>query len=58
MNVITPINPLQGFDPLGTNDDNKEIQKILDASSRRIVQNILKSYTGFYDIFSEGIQNA
>jgi hypothetical protein len=24
MNVITPINPLQGFDPLGTNDDNKE----------------------------------
>lgn len=50
--------PLHGFDPLGTSDDNVEIQKILDASSRRIIQNILKSYTGFFDVFSESIQNA
>lgn len=29
-----------------------------EEATRRVVQNILKSYTGFFDLFSELLQNA
>ncbi len=42
------------WDPLATQPD----PEILIASQRREIRNILKSYTGYYDLFSELIQNA
>ena len=44
------------WDPLSTTEtDNTEI---LDAARKRGIRNILKSYVGRYDPFSELIQNA
>lgn len=45
---------LVSWDPLDTNPD----PGILIASQRREIRNILKSYTGYYDLFSELIQNS
>lgn len=56
--------PINGFDPLGSLDERitKEqvhpFDQILDDAVKSTVINILKSYTGFYDLFSETIQNA
>jgi hypothetical protein len=56
--------PIHGFDPLGTLDEgvNKDhvgpFDQILDEAVKSTVINILKSYTGFYDLFSETIQNS
>lgn len=52
-NYLKP-EPLETWDPLDTESD----QGILLAAQRREIQNILKSYTGYYDLFSELIQNA
>lgn len=52
---------IQGFDPLALislGTGSQGINMVLDESIRRTVVNILKSYTGFYDLFSEAIQNA
>jgi hypothetical protein len=49
---------IEGFDPLSFDASDTETAKILDEQSRRIVVNILKSYTGYFDLFSELIQNS
>jgi hypothetical protein len=51
--------PLDGFDPLATEDGHiTSISAVLEEANKRIVHNILKSYTGYYDIFSELLQNS
>lgn len=52
------ISDIEGFDPLSFDASDGETVKILEEQSRRIVNNILKSYTGHFDLFSELIQNA
>lgn len=47
-----------GVDPLDPNDDHDVTKQILIDQKKRGIQNVLKSYTGFYDLFSELIQNA
>jgi hypothetical protein len=49
---------IEGFDPLSFDASDSETVRILEEQSRRIVLNILKSYTGYFDLFSELIQNA
>jgi Histidine kinase-, DNA gyrase B-, and HSP90-like ATPase len=46
--------PLQGWDPLKEGTD----EEFVLAAQKREIQNILKSYTGYYDLFAELIQNA
>jgi Histidine kinase-, DNA gyrase B-, and HSP90-like ATPase len=50
---------LNGFDPL-TEKFGDEIgdRSIFEEATKRVVQNILKSYTGYFDLFSELIQNS
>ena len=50
---------LNGFDPLEVNLDQRGLERniALDAVKREVV-NILKSYTGYFDCFSELLQNA
>lgn len=53
------ISPVDGFDPLGDDAaDSSSLSIIFDDARKRIVQNILKSYTGMFDLFSELLQNA
>jgi hypothetical protein len=50
---------IDGFDPLGSDlTAEGEIGGIFEEASRRIVHNILKSYTGYFDAFSELLQNS
>lgn len=49
---------IDGFDPLATDYASSENEALLNQANRRIVQNILKSYTGYFDLFSETIQNS
>lgn len=49
---------IDGYDPLATMYGASENETLLNEANRRIVQNILKSYTGYYDLFAETIQNA
>ena len=50
---------LDGFDPLGSVDiGESDISKIIEDSQKRDVLNILRSYTGFLDVFSESMQNS
>ena len=46
---------LDGFDPLGNPSD---IDELPGDPTKPVVVNVLNSYTGFYDLFSELIQNA
>lgn len=50
---------LTGFDPLDVNLDQSGLERNIaqDAVKREVV-NILKSYTGYFDCFSELLQNA
>jgi hypothetical protein len=53
---------LHGFDPLGPLDQ-KSVSRIAghsieEQAVKGAIGNILKSYTGYYDLFSEAIQNA
>ncbi|MFM9857157.1 ATP-binding protein [Pseudoxanthobacter sp. M-2] len=49
---------LDGFDPLSENmQDDLEDRSIFQEATKRIVSNILKSYTNYFDVFSELIQN-
>jgi len=54
-----PKDGLEGFDPLaeGVNFGSND-KSIFEEATQRVVQNILKSYTGYFDIFSEIIQNS
>jgi hypothetical protein len=59
MNVQVSVDSIDGFDPLATSDTNApSMTSVLEDASKRIVFNILKSYTGYYDIFSEMLQNS
>lgn len=50
---------INGFDPLVENGAPGGLEKsIADEAIRREVLNILKSYTGYFDIFSELLQNS
>ncbi|WP_188054309.1 ATP-binding protein [Sphingosinithalassobacter sp. CS137] len=49
---------IDGFDPLATGYAADENEALLNQANRRIVQNILKSYTGYFDLFSETLQNS
>jgi len=46
--------PLEAWDPLSSDSD----PGMIVAAQRREIRNILKSYTGYYDLFSELVQNA
>jgi hypothetical protein len=50
---------IDGFDPLSENlRDGAPQRGVIQDATRRVVLNILKSYTSYYDAFSEMIQNA
>lgn len=50
---------LNGFDPLAENLELLQSDlSPFEAATQRAVLNILKSYTGYFDVFSELIQNA
>ena len=58
-NTSVPKIDLDGFDPLSsTIVSHEDSERFLEKATKREISNILKSYTGFYDIFSESIQNA
>jgi hypothetical protein len=42
------------WDPL----EEKPTTELVGAAIKRQIKNILKSYTGYYDLFSELIQNS
>lgn len=52
-------NSLEGFDPLSeaVNVGGTE-RALFEEATKRVVLNILRSYTGYYDVFSELIQNS
>jgi hypothetical protein len=58
--MTTQIESLDGYDPLAVDDSatGASMTTVIEEASKRIVHNILKSYTGYYDIFSELLQNA
>ncbi|MCU1241710.1 MAG: hypothetical protein JWO71_2436, partial [Candidatus Acidoferrum typicum] len=56
--AFEPIDSIDGFDPLAADSEAASMTAVLEDASKRIVHNILKSYTGYFDIFSELIQNA
>ncbi len=48
-----------GFDPLeAAISKDKRHTELINAAKRREIRNILKSYTGYFDVFSELIQNS
>ena len=47
---------LDDWDPLATTDASDP--GLIVAAQRREIRNILRSYTGYYDLFSEMLQNA
>ncbi|WP_170468994.1 ATP-binding protein [Ruegeria arenilitoris] len=49
---------LHGFDPLSSLEEEGTTTAIFEEANRRIVLNVLKSYTGYFDVFNELIQNA
>lgn len=61
MKNILQINGLDPLDLLTKSheiDNNSVISAVLDQARKGTVSNILKSYTGYFDVFSEPIQNA
>lgn len=50
---------LDGFDPLSEGaGTGSEERTLFEEATKRIVSNILKSYTGYFDVFSEIFQNS
>lgn len=51
---------LDGFDPLAADESatGPSMQTIFEEASKRVVFNILKCYTGYFDVFSEILQNS
>jgi hypothetical protein len=58
--VTTNYTVLDGFDPLAADDASgtAALSQVFEDSRKRDVQNILKSYTGTFDLFSELLQNS
>jgi HSP90 family molecular chaperone len=53
------VDQLSGFDPLAEGANLAIYGKsVFEEATQRVVQNILKSYTGYFDIFSELLQNS
>lgn len=52
------INSYNNFDPLEKVIETSQNFDLLNESKKREIRNILKSYTGYFDIFSEMIQNS
>jgi len=50
-----PAIKLEPWDPLAIESDEPDL---VIAAQKREIRNILKSYTGYYDLFSELLQNA
>jgi len=48
---------IDGYDPLAE-PGSSEAAELLEAANKRIIENILKCYTGYFDLFSELVQNA
>ncbi len=46
---------LEAWDPLAKSEEDVDVYA---AAQKREIRNILKSYTGYYDLFSEMLQNA
>jgi hypothetical protein len=58
---MAPHIALDGFDPLGADTSSSNtatLSQVFEESKKRDVQNILKSYTGTFDLFSEVLQNS
>jgi hypothetical protein len=52
-------NILEGFDPLsGNGEDLNAVGSVFEDATKRVIHNILRSYTGYFDLFSEAIQNS
>lgn len=60
MSATMATDSLDGFDPLAADEsiESSSISAVLEEASKRIVHNILKSYTGYFDVFSELLQNS
>jgi hypothetical protein len=60
METRQPETTIDGFDPLGvdTSQAGPSMAQVFDEANKRVVHNILKCYTGYYDLFSEMFQNA
>ena len=57
--VDSMLNILEGFDPLsGSGADFAAVGSVFEDATKRVIHNILRSYTGYFDLFSEAIQNA
>lgn len=56
---ISSLDYLNGFDPLSEGAGFGGYDKsVFEEATQRVVQNILKSYTGYFDLFSELLQNS
>lgn len=50
---------IEGFDPLTENlEPNAPERGMFEEATKRVILNILKSYTGYFDVFSEIMQNS
>ena len=59
MSPSEQIQAIDGFDPLAADETQAgSIAEVLEDASKRVVYNILKSYTGYFDVFSELLQNS
>jgi Histidine kinase-, DNA gyrase B-, and HSP90-like ATPase len=57
--VAPSLELLNGFDPLAEGAGIAGYEKsVFEEATRRVVQNILKSYTGYFDVFAELLQNS
>jgi len=56
---VTPFS-IDGFDPLSATEGAADASylTVVEEASKRIVHNILKSYTGYFDVFAEMLQNS
>lgn len=59
MHALISLESIDGFDPLAAHDTTTatSMTSVLEEANKRIVFNILNSYTGYYDIFPELLQN-
>ena len=59
MSSSEQIHAIDGLDPLAADESQAgSIAEVLEDASKRVVYNILKSYTGYFDVFSELLQNS
>src|SRR5271165_6160688 len=59
MSTLPLSHTLDGFDPLAADEHSAgSMAAVLEEANKRIVHNILKCYTGYFDVFSELLQNS